>query len=68
MFYYNMACVYGERNDLEQALDYLKKAFSYKANVIPGETMPDPLSDDSFQRLRNEPKFRALIASLNSGK
>ena len=68
MFYYNMACVYGERNDLEHTLDYLKKAFSYKANVIPGEKMPDPLSDDSFRRFRDEPKFRALVASLNSGK
>jgi len=66
MFFYNMACVYGERGDLDNTIEYLQKAFSYKANLITGEKMPDPQSDDSFQRFRENPKFRALMESLNS--
>ncbi|HYN14643.1 MAG TPA: tetratricopeptide repeat protein, partial [Terriglobales bacterium] len=68
MFLYNMACVYAERNDLDNAMEYLRKAFSYKANLIPGEKMPDPQSDDSFQRFRANPKFQALMDSLKSAK
>jgi tetratricopeptide (TPR) repeat protein len=68
MFFYNMACVYAERNDLDNTLEYLKKAFSYKANMIPGERMPDPQSDDSFQRFRANPRFRALMDSWDTAK
>jgi tetratricopeptide (TPR) repeat protein len=42
MFFYNIACVYGERNDLENALLYLNKAHTFRANSIPGEGLPDP--------------------------
>jgi tetratricopeptide (TPR) repeat protein len=66
MFSYNMACTYAERNDLENTLVYLKKAFDNKANVIRGERMPDPSKDDSFQRFLSEPKFQALLKSLGT--
>jgi hypothetical protein len=65
MFSYNMACVYAERNDVDNTVVYLKSAFSYKDNVIPGEKMPDPKSDDSFQRFLNNPKFQTLVESLS---
>ncbi len=65
MFWYNLACVYGERNDLDTAAEYLKKAFSYKANVIPGEKIPDPRGDDSFRRFLASPKFQALMKTLD---
>ena len=29
----------------------LETAFEYKTNVLPGETMPDPRTDDSFREL-----------------
>jgi tetratricopeptide (TPR) repeat protein len=64
MFYYNMACTYAETNDLASTLTYLKKAFEYKANAIPGEGMPDPRKDDSFQRFMKNPEFRKLVDSL----
>lgn len=64
LFYYNMACVYAEKNDLASTMSYLQKAFVYKANVIPGEQMPDPRSDDSFQRFLNNKKFLKFLDSL----
>ncbi len=64
LFYYNMACVFAERNDLDNATTYLKKAFEYKQNGIPGEKMPDPRKDDSFQRFMKNDSFRKLADSL----
>jgi tetratricopeptide (TPR) repeat protein len=64
IFYYNMACTYAERNDLDNTVKYLKTAFEYKQNIIPGEQMPDPSKDDSFQRFMQSEKFRKLIESL----
>jgi len=64
MFYYNLACTYAEMNDLENAISNLKTAFENKENGIKGEGMPDPRSDDSFQRFMNNEKFRKLLNSL----
>lgn len=64
MFYYNIACVYGEKDDVENAISYLKKAFANKAHVIPGEKMPDPRTDDSFTRLMKNEDFAKAITSL----
>lgn len=64
LFYYNLACTYAEMGDEAKASDYLKKAFDYKANVLPGETMPDPRTDDSFQKLMKKKEFRELAESL----
>lgn len=67
VFHYNMACTYAERNDLENAMKYLATAFQYKRNMIPGENMPDPRTDDSFQRFLKNERFRKLIDSLREG-
>jgi tetratricopeptide (TPR) repeat protein len=64
MFYYNLACVNAERNDMDKTIDYLKKAFAPKANAIPGEGMPDPRQDDSFQRFMSDDRFRKFVDSL----
>jgi tetratricopeptide (TPR) repeat protein len=66
MFYYNLACVNAERNDMDKTIDYLKKAFALKANAIAGEGMPDPRQDDSFQRLMSDDHFRKFVDSLYS--
>ncbi len=63
MFFYNMACVYAERNDLDDTLEYLTKAFEHKADRIPGENMPDPRKDGSFTRFLNNKRFRSLVDS-----
>src|SRR5437879_4269764 len=50
MFYYNIACGYGEQNDKANALQFLKKAFDRKTNLNSSEKMPDPLTDGSFKK------------------
>jgi tetratricopeptide (TPR) repeat protein len=64
LFYYNLACTYAEMQDTAQAESYLKKAFDNKANVLPGETMPDPRTDDSFKKLMKNKEFREVAESL----
>jgi hypothetical protein len=64
LFYYNLACTYAEMNDATSAGDYLKKAFDYKANILPGESMPDPRTDDSFRKLMKNQEFRELAEGL----
>lgn len=68
MFFYNMACVYGEKNDLDNALLNLRQAYQYRANSIPGEGLPDPRTDDSFKRFTGNPKFQAVAESFAKAK
>ena len=64
LFYYNLACTYAEMGDAASAADYLRKAFEYKVNVLPGESMPDPRTDDSFRTLMKNKEFRELAEEL----
>jgi len=66
MFYYILACVHAEMKDLDNAIKNLRLAFNYRANVIPGERMPDPAGDDSFARFLNDPRFRKLLEEISS--
>lgn len=63
MFSYNMACVYGEKRDLDNAVIWLKRALANKANSIPGESLPDPRKDDSFHNFLGKPKFEEVAGS-----
>lgn len=64
MFYYLMADTYAEMEDEDNAIVYLKKAFERKANMINGETIPDPAKDDSFQRFMKHEKFLRTLKEL----
>jgi len=65
LFHYNLACTYAEMGDAAEAGNFLKKAFEYKANFLPGESMPDPRKDDSFKKLmKNNKEFRELTDTL----
>ncbi|HEV2690867.1 MAG TPA: hypothetical protein VGV35_20065, partial [Bryobacteraceae bacterium] len=64
LFYYNLACTYAEKKDLEGTMKFLALAFERKQNVLQGEQMPDPSKDDSFQRFMGDEKFRKLIESF----
>ena|SRR5882672_2778379 len=64
MFYYNLACTYAEMGDETHAIANLRHAFEFRANMIPGEDMPDPSSDDSFQRFIRDSAFVAAVRSL----
>jgi hypothetical protein len=66
MYYYNLACADGVENNAADAQRHLKQAFDRRANVLPGETMPDPATDDSFQVLMQDPSFQAFVKTLNA--
>jgi hypothetical protein len=66
MFYYNLACVYAGRNDMNKTMDYLRRSFALKSNVIPGEAMPDPRHDDSFQPFMSDETFRKFVDTLTA--
>ncbi|HEY6249895.1 MAG TPA: hypothetical protein VI685_08025 [Candidatus Angelobacter sp.] len=57
MFYYNMACGYGELGKMEESLEQLRLVYKYKANMIAGEVLPDPLNDSSFRKFVKDKKF-----------
>ncbi len=61
MFSYNMACVYGEKRDLDNAVVWLKRAWANRANSIPSEGLPDPRRDDSFHNFLGKPKFEEAV-------
>ena len=64
LFYYNMACTYGEMKDMDKAIEYLKLAFERRENMIAGEEMPDPAADSSFERFMKNEKFLAALKDL----
>lgn len=66
IFYYNLACTYAEMGDATEAGNYLRKAFEYKANVLPSESMPDPRRDDSFKKLMKDKEFHELVKTLTN--
>jgi tetratricopeptide (TPR) repeat protein len=68
MFYYNMACGYGEKDDEANAIKYLKLAFRYKDNMVEGEHFPDPETDSSFERLMQRKSFRSAVATMKGGE
>ncbi len=64
LFYYNMACTYGEEKDMDKAIEYLKLAFARRENMIPGERMPNPATDSSFKAFLENEKFQAALKEL----
>jgi tetratricopeptide (TPR) repeat protein len=64
LYYYNLACADAEEKKLSDAQAHLQQAFARKANVIPGETMPDPTKDDSFLPDRDNKEFWKFVEGL----
>jgi len=64
LYYYNLACADAEEKKLADARTHLQQAFARKANVIRGETMPDPTKDDSFLPYRDNKEFWTFVESL----
>src|SRR5450432_248710 len=68
VFYYNLACIAGEKGDARGAKANLKLAYDRRANVLPGETFLDARTDDSFQKLMEDDDFRKFVNALYAGK
>ena len=64
LYYYNLACADAEEKKLADARVHLQDAFARKANMIPGEKLPDPTKDDSFLPYRHDKGFWAFLESL----
>ena len=62
--YYNLACVSADENDKLAVLKNLTLAFQHRRQVLPGEQMPDPASDPSFQKYAQDADFKALVGRL----
>jgi tetratricopeptide (TPR) repeat protein len=68
LFYYNLACIAAEKGDAQNAEANLKLAYEHRSNALPGETIPDARTDDSFQKLLLDKNFRQFVDSLYSGR
>lgn len=66
LFYYDLACTYGEMNNMEKAIEYLRMAFARKGNLTRGEKMPTPATDTSFKRFINDDRFILVLQELSS--
>jgi len=64
LYYFNLACCHAELGDLDAALMNLKLGFDRRANMLPGETYPDPRTDDSFKSFLGNPKFEAAMKEM----
>jgi tetratricopeptide (TPR) repeat protein len=62
--YYNLACADAEQGNVDGAKEHLKQAFDRRANVLKGESMPDPTIDDSILKLKNDKVFWAFVMTL----
>jgi hypothetical protein len=65
--YYNLACADAEENNASQARNHLQQAFDRRANVLKGETMPDPTRDDSIMKLKTDKAFWEFVLKLPKG-
>jgi tetratricopeptide (TPR) repeat protein len=68
MYYYNLACADAQEKNLAEARKHLQQAFDRKANTLPGESMPDPTTDDSFTPYSNDKDFWSFLEGLRSKK
>jgi hypothetical protein len=66
LYYYNLACADAADKNLVGARTNLQKAFDRRLNILPGEHMPDPTTDDSFLPYRDNEQFWTFLVSLRS--
>jgi tetratricopeptide (TPR) repeat protein len=64
MFFYHLAWVYAEMNDLDEALSNLRLAYKYKSKVLADQKFPSPRSDPSFKKYLNNKMFMAELLKM----
>ena len=62
--YYNLACALAGEGDKPKMLANLSLAFQRRDNVLKGESLPDPRSDESFQGYVHDADFVKLMKQL----
>jgi hypothetical protein len=68
MFYYLEAVAYAQEQKEADAIDNLRLAYEFKANILHGEELPDPSKDNSFDKLRSSPTFEKALKEMTAGK
>ena len=68
MFHYILACTFGQDGDESNSLLHLRRAFEYRANIIEGETFPDPMTDSSFEAFKDSETFQKAVAEMKRSK
>jgi tetratricopeptide (TPR) repeat protein len=56
-YYYNLACTFAAKGDLDQALTALREAYARRDKWPQGQTFPSPRKDASFKRYVGDEKF-----------
>jgi tetratricopeptide (TPR) repeat protein len=63
-YYYNLACVDAELHNPLDARRHLELAFARRGNALPGEPLPNPLTDTSIQKLQSNRVFWLWLKSF----
>lgn len=66
LYYYNLACADAEEGNAGGARTHLQEAFDRRKNTLKGEAMPDPATDDSFLKLKDNKEFWDFVKSLSA--
>ena len=64
IYYYNLARADALQGDGVNARLHLKQTYAHEDNLPAGEQMPDPINDEAFGKLRDDPSFSAFVESL----
>lgn len=64
LYYYNLACADAEAGNATAARGHLQQASDRRANTLKGEPFPDPSTDDSILKLKDNKAFWAFVQSL----
>ncbi len=59
-----MACAFAEMGKRDEAIASLRRAFEFRENMLPGETLPDPATDDSFARFMKDKPFADALKEM----
>jgi len=62
--YYNLARADAEEGNASPARVHLQQAFDRRANLVKGDSMPDPSKDDSILKLKKNQEFWRFVLSL----
>jgi tetratricopeptide (TPR) repeat protein len=66
--YFTLAAIYGDWNKVYVAIKWLKLALENRENLAPGEVLPDPRKEATFQRFMKNDDFRALRNAFPEGR
>ena len=67
IFYYDLACVYAQMNNLDQTLYNLEMAFKYKRHLTSGVHLPNPETDAFFARFMRDERFLHTLKEIRRG-